>query len=234
MIFINILVAVCLLFSASPIQANPVGGLPSTQRKGPGNQIKVGSPSFSNGPGNGKTGPAANTNHVFDQAQKKGKPLYGALQKARPSETIKPVDPPSAPRCFPSPRAHVQDAHEGYEHKAARAFCQRFANGVRRNKVNTGKEEIPVIHTGDDAADDNASATPSRKSFYYANGTQYEFKIKSIDGCPAPDGYNLNEPIKGYKCEKILVDVWKTCYGNAGRGGIITAGCLTYSAHPKY
>ncbi|MCJ1438653.1 hypothetical protein MMC27_008043 [Xylographa pallens] len=151
-----------------------------------------------------------------------------------PTGTIKPVNPPSAPSCFPSPTAHVQDAHEGYEHEAAKVFCTHYAKDIRRNKVDTEKEEKPLLHQGDDAADDNASAIPLSESFYYANGVQYEFKIKSIDGCPAPDGYNLDEPIKGYKCETILVNAWKTCYGNAGRGGVVTAGCLTYSAHPKH
>ncbi|MCJ1417494.1 hypothetical protein MMC32_003838 [Xylographa parallela] len=151
-----------------------------------------------------------------------------------PTRTVKPINPPSAPSCFPSPTAHVQDAHEGYEHDAANAFCKHYATNIRRDKVDTEKEEKPWLHQGDDATDDNASALPPREIFYHANGAQYEFKIKSLDGCPAPDGYNLDEPIKGYKCETILVNAWKTCYGNAGRGGVVTAGCLTYSAHPKH
>lgn len=57
---------------------------------------------------------------------------------------------------------------------------------------------------------------------------QFLASIISVDGCVS-DGYNLGEPLTGVKCEDIMYDCWKMCTGNKGRGGSITAGCLTYS-----
>lgn len=57
---------------------------------------------------------------------------------------------------------------------------------------------------------------------------QFLASILSVDGCVS-DGYNLGEPLAGVKCEDIMYKCWKKCTGNKGRGGSITAGCLTYN-----
>ena len=57
---------------------------------------------------------------------------------------------------------------------------------------------------------------------------QFIASIISVDGCTS-GGYNLGEPLTGLKCEDIMYACWKSCTGNKGRGGSITAGCLKYS-----
>ncbi|MCJ1328571.1 hypothetical protein MMC10_005248 [Thelotrema lepadinum] len=61
----------------------------------------------------------------------------------------------------------------------------------------------------------------------------YDLKLKSVPGCLAPGGYNLREPVRGVKCEEVLFEAWSKC-DNKGRGGTITAGCLSYGIHARY
>lgn len=62
------------------------------------------------------------------------------------------------------------------------------------NKVRIGFEEVPGPVLGNDRADDN-----------------YDFKVASVDGCPAPGGYNLAEPVKGTSCETVMDTAWEHC-----------------------
>lgn len=65
---------------------------------------------------------------------------------------------------------------------------------MKTPKVSIAQEFDPRIHPGNDAKDDNM-----------------EFKVNSVDNCPAPDGYNLAEPVKGNKCSDILFAAWSNC-----------------------
>lgn len=131
---------------------------------------------------------------------------------------MRPVIPPSQPTCNPKPNGHYQDAHLDAVVAASKAFCRRSGNKVvRTESVRIGFEEVPRRHPlGNDAADDN-----------------YDFKINSVDGCPAPAGYNLAEPVKGVTCEKIKDTAWTNC-NNQGRGGTITVGCLVYGIYLRF
>ncbi|MCJ1383854.1 hypothetical protein MMC17_006968 [Xylographa soralifera] len=131
---------------------------------------------------------------------------------------VQPAIPPTQPVCNAKPSGYYQDAHSGAVHVAAKAFCRKDATTVVRSKfMRIGFEEVPTRHpSGSDAADDN-----------------YDFKINSVDGCPAPNGYNLKEPVRGTTCEDVMYTAWSHC-NNEGRGGSITAGCLTYGIHPRF
>lgn len=117
-----------------------------------------------------------------------------------PSSTVAPVNPPSAPRCNPTPTGHYQDAHEMVLDQAAYQFCRTYADKkiATTPKVNiVGTFNPPrreYMALGDDAKDDN-----------------YELIIKSVPGCMAIGGFNLAEPVKGHTCRDILIDAWKNC-----------------------
>jgi len=109
---------------------------------------------------------------------------------------VKPVIPPSQPTCNPTPNKHYEDSHEQMVHSASRAFCKRFADKTVLDKqVRIGENENPAFTPpGNDAADDH-----------------YIFKIRSVDGCPASNGYNLRNPVKGSTCEDVMFTAWKHC-----------------------
>ena len=131
-----------------------------------------------------------------------GQPLLPA-----PGLTLPPIDPspplvppavpPSAPVCNPSPAPgqHYQDSHEYEVIRASRAFCHRFANKIVHARNEHEKHEFtPGFVPGNDAKDDI-----------------YDFRLNSVPHCPAVGGYNLQEPIPGVKCERLLFDAWKKC-----------------------
>lgn len=108
---------------------------------------------------------------------------------------VNPVNPPSQPKCNSVPAGHIQDAHKDVVYRESIFFCNKYATTVVKGpKVSIAKEFDPRIHPGNDATDDNM-----------------EFKVNSVDSCPAPDGYNLGEPVKGKKCADILFTAWNNC-----------------------
>ncbi|MCJ1386122.1 hypothetical protein MMC17_009247 [Xylographa soralifera] len=106
---------------------------------------------------------------------------------ALPTSTVTPFNPPSQPSCYPKPTQHYQDAHTNFEHTAAWTLCEQVAKSVRRGKIDTSKDEQPLRHPENDAADDHCNLT-----------------ITSIPGCSAPAGYDLQEPIRGIKCPDLV------------------------------
>ena len=144
--------------------------------------------------------------------------------KPPPSPTVAPFETPSQPSCYPTPTGDYKDSHEGNVEKASNWFCNEFATGTSHN------ETIYIEHTG------WASAEEQFWDSNDYNDDVYDITLSSIDGCdPGPDGYNLYQPIPvdlGH-CATLLQNAWHGC-NNKGRGGIIKAGCLSFSLRTVY
>ena len=111
-----------------------------------------------------------------------------------------PAIPPSQPVCNPNPIGHYHDSHEGTIREATRTYCSLFAKKIVHAKSENNEEDFkpgwkPLM---------NVSGHEGRDDIY-------DFRLKSVAGCPAPQGYNLNEPIRGVKCEDLLFNAWKKC-----------------------
>lgn len=113
-----------------------------------------------------------------------------------PPINFPPVNPPSPPTCKPKATGHYQDFHETAVRSATRAYCHRFADGVVHAKEKHNSEELKP-----------RGAPPSNDR----KDDIYDFKLNSVAHCPAKDGYNLKEPVKGFKCEDILFSAWRNC-----------------------
>ena len=164
------------------------------------------------------------------------------VQGNLPAATAKAVDPPAAPSCFPAPGQgdHFKDAHEGSEFQTAIFFCNNHKDDAVTDKIDI-TELVSSLAAGNDFTDDNVCSLGHEHRHLYANSKQYEIKVKSVPDCAMPPNNptvfyptDPKDPKKDEKsCPIILHDAWKKCY-NSGRGGMITAGCLTYSIHSQF
>lgn len=130
------------------------------------------------------------------------------------------VDPAStdSPEYFPIPDGHIYDTHENAVKEATSYFAENFAQKI------VASEDGPVNVTK--YLNHGVSMDPFDNNDQCDD--QFIASILSVDGCKN-DGYNLGEPLTGFKCEELMYDCWKKCTGNKGRGVSITAGCLKYS-----
>ena len=118
-----------------------------------------------------------------------------------------PAIPPSQPICNPRPNGHYQDSHDYEVHALSKKFCLAKGNKVvRGNQVRIGFEETSGLRR------------PGNNDRAYDN---YDFKIPPVDGCPAPNGYDLAQPVKGATCESIMFDAWSKCKSLAASKEVI-------------
>jgi hypothetical protein len=166
---------------------------------------------------------------------------------------VAPVDPPSQPICIPVPTGSVRDAHEGELQKAVKYFCDQHATDT--NAQAPIKNEATIIAG---TRQEGRAVVDIAYDYLDSMGTQddvYDFTLQSVDNCTPEQGNNLASPVANSNCADILYNAWKNCEStffvlltalawfranveflgnNQGRGGEITAGCLTYSVHTWY
>ncbi|KAG6988919.1 hypothetical protein G7Y79_00068g096180 [Physcia stellaris] len=136
-----------------------------------------------------------------------------------PSPTVAPVDPANtdSPDCFPIPEGHIFDTHESAVKQATKYFAANYAQTIIAASDGPVNVTQYLNHGLSDNPFDNNDL----------GDDQFLASILSVDECHSD--YNLGEPLTGLKCEDIMYHCWKSCTGNKGRGGSITAGCLKYS-----
>ena len=149
---------------------------------------------------------------------------------------VKPVDPPSAPSCYPKP-PKFKDAHENAEASIVDIFCDINGKTALTDSKSGVTSDINWYSDGNDSTDDNVRSFRYSYRHLHANIKQYEIKVAGVPNCQLPqnlsDQHTVASPMKGVSCNRILRDAWKKCY-NGGRGGVITTGCWTYSITPKH
>lgn len=166
---------------------------------------------------------------------------------------IDPVDPPSQPSCVPAPTDSYKDAHKNELKKAVKFFCDEHATDT--NAQAPIKNEATII-AGVTPGYRFAVDTVRVYSDKMGNKDDvYDFSLTSVDNCTPVNGFNLPSPVPNSNCADILHDAWKNCQfpfifpqllssrhelrlefsgNNKGRGGQITAGCLTYSVKTRF
>lgn len=119
--------------------------------------------------------------------------------------TRQPAIPPAAPECVHNPQNAVRDAHEEMLQDSVNWFCSNYAKNHTAADQSVRIQQTVVSYFG---------ILGVEIEDYTGNNKEddvYEISIFSVEQCKPDDGYNLPEPVPGFKCKDILYRAWKDC-----------------------
>ncbi|KAL8826706.1 MAG: hypothetical protein Q9191_003631 [Dirinaria sp. TL-2023a] len=156
---------------------------------------------------------------------KRGHPKY--IPESLPKDILRTLD------CNKVPEKYL-DAHCGNVLFVINDFCDRFtameihehAGGETANSTDDANkldvEVGPIKYNSHEYMEHDPFSVYFHKKFDFFN-----LAVKSVDNCNLQK-IDLEEPKRGVSCREMLWGAWTGC-NNKGRGGSVTAGCLTYS-----